>query len=88
MNTKTKKKLVTEYIDAELCSLTEDFIFTHPFEENETNVYHKKLDLEETEATKRDPKLKIANAEMKYAFMTRTEAFTSWRFSFGKFYGK
>lgn len=87
LDTKTKKNLVAEYMNAELCSLTEDFVFTHPFEENETNIYHEKLNLDEVKKFQRDSKLKIAAAEMKYAFMTKAEALLHGDFHLGSFMG-
>ena len=84
---KVKKALVVEYMNADLCNLTEDFIFTHPFEDNETNIYHEKLNLDNIKKFQRDAKLKIAAAEMKYAFMTKAEALLHGDFHLGSFMG-
>ena len=87
LDTKSKKALVIEYMNAELCSLTEDFIFTHPFEDNDTNVFYDELNIDEVKKFQRDSKLKTAAAEMKYAFMTKTEALLHGDFHLGSFMG-
>lgn len=85
LDSKTKKSMVAQYINSDLRYLTEDFIFTAPFEDNETNVYHDKLNIEEIRKFQRDEKLKIAAAEMKYSFMTKAEALLHGDFHLGSF---
>ena len=87
LDSKTKKALVSEYMNAELCSLTEDFIFTYPFEDNETNVFYDELNIEKVKQFQRDSSLKTAAAEMKYAFMTKAEALLHGDFHLGSFMG-
>ena len=62
LDSKTKKALVAEYMNAELCSLTEDFIFTYPFEDNDTNIFYDELNIDEVKKFQRDSKLKTAAA--------------------------
>ncbi len=69
-----KKEQVGKTINIELCKITEDFVFTHPFEDNETNEYNDALSKEAIGSIQRDPALRAAVAEMKYAFMTKAES--------------
>ena len=69
-----KKEDLKKFINIELCSITEDFIFTHPFEENETNQYSPKLDMNHVKNFREDRDVKKAILEMKYKFMTSTQA--------------
>lgn len=85
LDNKTKKEMVRNFINIELCKITEDFVLTDPFEDNETNVYHEKLNLDEIKKFQRDPILKISAAEMKYAFMTKAEALLHGDFHLGSF---
>ncbi|MEH6403571.1 MAG: S-methyl-5-thioribose kinase [Sneathiella sp.] len=78
-----KKRDVAKTINIELCKITEDFVFTHPFEDNETNEYNPELSPEIIAAIQRDPKLRAAVGEMKYAFMTKAEALLHGDFHIG-----
>ncbi|MFT6559310.1 S-methyl-5-thioribose kinase [Sneathiella sp.] len=69
-----KKKQVGETINIELCKITEDFVFTHPFEDNETNEYNPALSKEAIDRIQRSADVRAAVGEMKYAFMTKAEA--------------
>ncbi len=69
-----KKENVKKFINIELCKITEDFIFTHPYEENETNTYNPKLDLTHVKAFRENRDVKAAVLEMKYKFMTEAQA--------------
>ncbi len=69
-----KKREVGKAINIELCKITEDFVFTHPFEDNETNDYNKALDPAAIALIQKDPAVRTGVGEMKYAFMTRAEA--------------
>ncbi len=71
---KTKKEMVKEFINVELCKITEDFVFTHPYENNETNDYNPELSQKAIDSIQKDRELKIAVADMKYKFMTSAEA--------------
>jgi 5-methylthioribose kinase len=71
---KTKKEMVRDFINIELCKITEDFVFTHPYEDNETNEYNSELSKKAINSIQKDRELKIAVADMKYKFMTSAEA--------------
>jgi 5-methylthioribose kinase len=71
----TEKKLaVANFINPGLCNLTEEFVFTNPFEKHETNNYNPELSEEDIDSIQKDGTLKIAVAEMKYKFMNHAEA--------------
>jgi 5-methylthioribose kinase len=74
LNSGAKKDAVATFINKELCNLTEDFVFTHAYERNETNSYNEKLTEEDLNFVHRDGDLKVAVAEMKYKFMNHAEA--------------
>ena len=70
----SKKDLVGKFINKELCKITEDFVFTHPYEENDTNSYNPKLDMKYVNDFRIDEDVKIAVAKMRYKFMTEAQA--------------
>ena len=69
-----KKEAVARFINKELCKLTEDFVFTNPYERNDTNSYNEALTEEDINFLHQDGTLKVAVAEMKYKFMNNAEA--------------
>ncbi len=69
-----KKQNVAKTINVELCKITEDFVFTHPYEANETNDYNPELADSSIALIQRDSAVRAAVAEMKYAFMTQAES--------------
>ena len=69
-----KKEMVREFINIDLCKITEDFVFTHPYEQNETNVYNPELKESDIKSIQEDSNLKISVAEMKRKFMTEAQA--------------
>ena len=69
-----KKENVKKFINIELCKITEDFIFTHPYEDNDTNEYNPKLDMNLVEAFRQDADIKVAVANMRYKFMSEAQA--------------
>lgn len=69
-----KKSLQKEFVNTELCALTEDFVFSHPYEENETNAYNEKLSQDVIDSIQKDAALKTAVGMMKYKFMTNAQA--------------
>ncbi len=74
MDSGKKKEHVKKFINKELCKITEDFIFTHPYENNDTNEYNPKLDLKYVKKFREDTEIKAAVLEMKYKFMTNAQA--------------
>ena len=71
---KTKKERVGQFINVELCKITEDLVFTAPYEPHESNVYNPKLTPKDLAKIQENGELKIAVAEMKYKFMNNAEA--------------
>ena len=69
-----KKEMVREFINIDLCKITEDFVFTHPYEQNETNIYNPELKESDIKSIQEDSNLKISVAEMKKKFMTEAQA--------------
>ncbi|MFK5882234.1 MAG: S-methyl-5-thioribose kinase [Sulfurospirillum sp.] len=69
-----KKESVKKFINKELCKITEDFIFTHPYEKNETNEYNPKLDVSVVTKFREDRDVKAAVAKMRYKFMSNAQA--------------
>ena len=69
-----KKEAVRQSLNPELCAITEDFVFTHPFDDHATNVYCEALPRAAVNRIQRNPALRAAVGEMKLAFMTRAEA--------------
>ncbi len=69
-----KKEGVKKFINKELCKITEDFIFTHPYEDNETNECNPKLDISVVKKFRENRDVKTAVAKMRYKFMTDAQA--------------
>ncbi len=74
LDSKQKKESVKKSINIELCNMTEDFIFTHPFEDNDTNSYSPKLDMLHVKSFREDRDVKAGILKMKYKFMTNAQA--------------
>lgn len=68
-----KKKLVGTFINPEMCKITEDLVFTDPYEDHPTNNFNP-LIRPEVEAIWHNAPLKREIARLKYGFLTRTEA--------------
>lgn len=69
-----KKAAVANFINPELCNLTEEFVFTNAYEQHDTNSYNEALTQTDIDFIQHDGTLKIAVAEMKYKFMNNAEA--------------
>jgi 5-methylthioribose kinase len=69
-----KKEAVRSAINIELCKITEDFVFTHPYDASDTNAYNPELPQAAIDGIQTDPEVRAAVGEMKYAFMTAAEA--------------
>jgi len=69
-----KKPDVAKTINTELCKITEDFVFTHPYEDNDTNDYNPELSDTAKALIQQDSAVRAAVGEMKYAFMTQAES--------------
>lgn len=68
-----KKKLQAEFSNPELCKITEELIFTDPYNDSETNNFEEGL----TEAVQMiwaNEVLKLEVAKIKYSFLTEAES--------------
>lgn len=71
---RTKKEMVQKFINIDLCKITEDFIFTHPFWNSDTNSYNERLTDDDINYIQKDNQLKVRQAELKYKFMNNAES--------------
>lgn len=74
LGNEAKKEAVRSAINIELCKITEDFVFTHPYDDSSTNEYNPEIPRSAIDGIQRDPAVRAAVGEMKYAFMTVAEA--------------
>ncbi|HZG72955.1 MAG TPA: S-methyl-5-thioribose kinase [Chondromyces sp.] len=68
-----KKELVKEFINPELCKITEDLVFTQPYYDAPENNIPEEI-REEAEKIWQDTELQAEVAQLKYQFMTKAEA--------------
>ncbi|SFI83860.1 S-methyl-5-thioribose kinase [Thermoflavimicrobium dichotomicum] len=68
-----KKQLVKEFINPELCKITEDLVFTDPFFDHETNDFPDGI-RDTVEQLWQDQELKREAAKLKFQFLTQAEA--------------
>jgi len=68
-----KKQAVGAAVNAELCKITEDLVFTFPFEDHASNVYSAALPASALERLRTNEALRIAAGDMKWTFMNRAE---------------
>ncbi|WP_126428509.1 S-methyl-5-thioribose kinase [Brevibacillus marinus] len=68
-----KKALLGKFINPELCKITEDLVFTDPYEDADSNNFNP-LIKSDVEAIWRNNRLKREIAHLKFAFLTRAEA--------------
>ncbi|MCC6735635.1 MAG: S-methyl-5-thioribose kinase [Bauldia sp.] len=69
-----KKAAVAASVNVELCRITEDFVFTHPYDDSASNAYPAGLRQAAIDTIQRDSELRAAVAEMKWLFMNAAEA--------------
>lgn len=72
LNPQTKKQLVKQFSNPELCKITEDFVFTDPFFDVESNSFEDEL-RPAAEAIWNDTELKLEVAKLKHKFLTEAE---------------
>lgn len=70
---RAKKERVKQFINPELCKITEDLVFTEPYRYTERNGYHAELD-PQVRALQADEALQVEVAKMKEKFMTHAQA--------------
>ena len=74
LSSSDKRTLISQFIDnSELCKLTEDFVFTAPFMEDETNAELPELS-DVAERIANDVELKTKILQLKYKFMNQSDA--------------
>lgn len=73
MNQQQKKQLAQQFINPELCKITEDLVFTDPFFDHETNNFEPEL-RHDVEALWKDEALHLETAKLKRKFLTEADA--------------
>ncbi|MED4584061.1 S-methyl-5-thioribose kinase [Brevibacillus choshinensis] len=68
-----KKALVGTFLNPELCKITEDLVFTDPYENAPTNDFNPLIS-KEVETIWNNKPLKLEIAKLKFDFLTRAEA--------------
>ena len=68
-----KKAQVAQFINPEMCEITEDLFFNDPYQIHERNNYPAELE-EEVAALREDAQLKLAVAALKHRFFSQAEA--------------
>ena len=68
-----KKAQVAQFINPEMCEITEDLFFTDPYQIHERNNYPAELE-QDVAALREDAQLKIAVASLKHRFFSQAEA--------------
>jgi 5-methylthioribose kinase len=69
----TKKERVKEFINPDLCKITEDLVFTDPFFDHDTNDFPEELK-PAVEKLWQDDSLRLETAQLKFQFLTQAEA--------------
>jgi 5-methylthioribose kinase len=73
MNQQEKKLLMGSFINPELCKITEDLIFDHPYWNAETNNFEDHLQ-QDVEAIWNDTALHVEVAHLRQSFLTHSQA--------------
>jgi 5-methylthioribose kinase len=68
-----KKQAVSAAENDELCKITEDLVFTYPFQHHSSNVYSPRLPKSAIDRLRNTTALRVAAGEMKWAFMNHAE---------------
>ncbi|MBM7704769.1 S-methyl-5-thioribose kinase [Metabacillus iocasae] len=68
-----KKQLVKQFVNPDLCNITEDLVFTDPFFDHDTNDFEEGL-RKEVEALWNDQAVKLEAAKLKKKFLTNSDA--------------
>jgi len=69
-----KKAMVGRSSNQDMCKITEDFVFTYPFEHNAMNDYNPALPQSVIDSVQKAPDVRTHVAQMKYTFMNKPEA--------------
>ncbi|WP_152394691.1 S-methyl-5-thioribose kinase [Paenibacillus guangzhouensis] len=73
MNQQAKKEAVKQFINPELCKITEDLIFADPYVDSETNNFNPAI-RDAVEALWADQALKLEVAQLREKFLTSAQA--------------
>ncbi|MGD6965824.1 S-methyl-5-thioribose kinase [Rossellomorea vietnamensis] len=73
LNGREKKELVGQFINPELCKITEDLVFTDPFYDRDSNDFEDQL-REKAEGLWQDHILKLEVGKLKRKFLTQADA--------------
>jgi 5-methylthioribose kinase len=73
VNQHYKKSLVKQFLNPDLCKITEDLVFTDPFFDHDTNDFEPELG-KDVEQIWQDQTLKLEVAKLKQKFLTKAEA--------------
>lgn len=74
LDSSTKRKQISRFNEnTELCELTENFVFTFPYMENETNQFNEVI-RDDVMRIRQDAAFKQKAMELKYLFINRTDA--------------
>ena len=68
-----KKRLVLEFANPELCKITEDLVFTDPFNDSDSNDFEPEL-AKEVNGLWNNAALKLEVAKLKFSFLTEAQA--------------
>lgn len=68
-----KKAQVAQFINPEMCEITEDLFFNDPYQVHERNNYPAALEAD-VDALRQDTQLKLAVASLKHSFFSHAEA--------------
>jgi 5-methylthioribose kinase len=69
-----KKAMVSKSSNQEMCQITEDFVFTYPFEHHDMNDYNPALSQSIIDSIQKNANVRAHVAQMKFIFMNRPEA--------------
>jgi 5-methylthioribose kinase len=69
-----KKVMVSKSANQDMCQITEEFVFTYPFEHHKMNDYNPALSQSVIDSIQKSPNVRAHVAQMKYIFMNKPEA--------------
>jgi 5-methylthioribose kinase len=69
-----KKVMVDKSNNQDMCKITQDFVFTYPFEHHDMNDYNPALSQSVIDSIQKNSNVRAHVAQMKYIFMNKPEA--------------
>lgn len=69
-----QSELINKSANQAMCEITEQFVFTYPFEHHEMNDYNPELPQSVIDSIQKDPLVRAHVAQMKYLFTSKKEA--------------